>query len=105
MGGVIYAWGLAGGLAAVVMEVVYLRHQGSFVRLLPLVFTFNTIISYSVFRLVKESGNLVHAVLVFSLCTLSTRVVFTLLNGQEITRGTWVAIGLLLLAQLAKRYL
>lgn len=101
----IYVFGFAAGVAAVVMEWRYATHDSFFSwQVLPWAMVTSPIIMYSVFRMVKASPNLILALVIFSFSTLVFRLLVTWKMGQPITPGTWIALGLLLASQIARKF-
>lgn len=102
----IYLFGLLSGVAAVTLEWRYAISPTFWTwRVIGWVLVCQPIIAYSIYRLVKASPNLIVAIVVFSFSTLCLRTILTLtIQRQNISTGTWVALGLLVLSQLARRF-
>jgi hypothetical protein len=101
----VYFFGFIAGLIAVFLEYRYATYA-SFWSWDVLPYTaLSLIIPYCVFRMVKASPNLIVALVVFSFSTVFLRVIVTLtIQRQQVTPGTWAALGLLLLSQFARRW-
>ncbi len=101
----VYFWGVLAAIAAVMLEGMYARAPQflSFPLVLALAVAQPTI-AYSIYRMVHESTTLIGAIVVFGFSTLILRTGMTLYLGQHISTGTWVAVGLVLLAQVARRF-
>lgn len=98
----VYGWAFLAGLAAVVCETLYARSVSFPLWTLPL---FQPVIAYSIYRLVKGAhGNLISAVVVFGAMTLGLRILATLYMGKPVSIGVWVAVALVLAAQVARRF-
>ena len=98
----LYIWGLSSGTFVVICEILFKLSPSYWTRawlFLPIA----VIINYSIYRLVNEAPNLPAAFIVFSLATLTLRTVASLWLGHPIGVGTWVAIGLLVLATGARQ--
>lgn len=100
----IYAYGLLGALAGVALEWRYATSPVFWSwRVIPLVVVMNAVISISVFKIIKYGENLILALMVYSLCTLTLRAFLTVfLQGGQITKGTWLALFFLFAAQASK---
>lgn len=100
----IYLWGVVAGIVAVSYEWLYVTHESFWERqvLVPVLLG-SWVIPLCVFKMVKGSPNLIVALVVFSFCTLSLRVAITLWLRQPVTVGTWAALGLLVLSQIARK--
>ena len=101
----IYLWGVLAAVAAVILEGLYARTP----RFLswPLVGVLavaQPVIAYSIYRMVQSSTSIVGAVVVFGFATLCLRTGMSLYLGQTISTGTWVAVFLVFLAQIARRF-
>jgi hypothetical protein len=100
----IYFFGLLGAVAGVGLEWRYATAPYFWsLRVLPWMVVGNLVISYSIFRIIKYGDNLILALMVYSLCTLSLRTFLTVaIQGNQVTRGTWVALVFLFAAQISK---
>ena len=101
----VYFWGVLAAVAAVLLEGMYARAP-QFVSF-PLVFALaiaQPTIAYSIYRMVHESTTLIGAVVVFGFSTLVLRTAMTIYLGQHISTGTWIALALVFLAQIARRF-
>lgn len=100
-------WAFAGAAAAVLLEYLYRSMPASsFWNLWWAVIPANILISYTVYRLVTTPGaTLIDAFIVWSFSTIALRVVVTIFLLDDIVRpGTWVALGLLLVARCAQTF-
>lgn len=100
----IYLWGVIAAVTAISYEWLYATHDSFWQRqvLVP-VLAGSWIIPYCVFKMVKGSPNLIVALVVFSFCTAALRVAITLFLKQPVGPGTWAALGLLILSQIARK--
>lgn len=88
------------------LEILYRKATWTWWELLPIILIPNTLISYALFRLIKGSESIFGALIIFSLCGLVLRIVAVLLILREqVGKGTWIALGLVFLANLAKSLL
>ena len=101
-----YLWPLAAAFTAVGLEFFYRTHPGDFWRFLWLTAPGNIFIGYAVYRLVTVPGlSFINAFIIFGMCTLGSRVLITLfLLRDPVSKGTWVALGLVILANIAKAW-
>lgn len=100
----VYLWGCLASFCAVWQEILCRSTNKTWLELLP----YNILpmfgISYFIFKLLRLSDNLLSAFVVFAMCNLFLRVTASrFILHEQIKPGTWVAMGLLLLAQAAKR--
>lgn len=97
-------WGFVAGLTAVLQEYGYKTLDKTWLEQLPIIFPTQLVISYAIYRLVTMPGTtLLDAFIVFAFFTTTLRVsmsVFVL--GEVIRTGTWVALGLVVLAKVAQ---
>lgn len=101
----VYLFGMLAGVAAVIAEILYVRWTGPWWTGLHYWLPIQLVIGYSIFRLVTNPGtSLLDAFIVFALCTAILRVGASLWLGQDIRTGTWVAFGLIILANLIKTF-
>ena len=98
----IYVWSLLAGLAAVTLEGVYSKAD-RFHDVLWWCLVLQPVIAYAIFRMIKLSPSIVSAIVAFSMATLALRVAMTLYLVQTVKRGQWVAVGIIALAQVARR--
>lgn len=100
-------WGLAAAVPAVTAEYLYRTLEGPWSKHLYLWIPLQVLIGYAIYRLVTTPNQtLVDAFITWTLCTTALRVFASVtLLGETVRLGTWVALGLVLLAQLAKGYL
>ena len=99
----IYVWSLLAGGAAVTLEGVYSRAD-RFREVVWWCVALQPVIAYSIFRMVKMSPSIVSAIVAFSMATLALRVIVSICLGQPVTRGQWLAVCLIMLAQIARRF-
>jgi hypothetical protein len=95
-------YGLVGGLFAVAIEAILKQPDFNWWRNLWWLAIFATAINYCVFRLVQGSPSLPAAFVVFAFTTTGARVALSLWQGHKIGAGTWLAVGLMGLAFLAR---
>ena len=99
----VYVWGLLGSLLALAMESLFARHP--YGALIPWIWVPAIALNYVVYRLVTGADSLIGAFIVFSVCNVAGRVAITLSMGQPVSRGTWIAVVLLVLANVARKAL
>lgn len=101
-----YIWGLGAGLPAVVAEYLYRTLPGSWFSHLYIWLPIQLLIGYSIYRLVNSPGvTLLDSLVVFAFCTASFRLFTSIvLLDDTIRTGTWIAFGLVMLANLVKVY-
>ena len=97
----IYVWALVSSSLVVTCEAVF-KHTDNYFARVWLFIPLALMINYAIFRLVSLSPNLPAAFVVFSTINIVTRTVVSLWLGHLIGPGTWIAIGLLLVASAAR---
>lgn len=102
-----FLWGIGAGVPAVLAEYLYRTLPGPWYHYLYLWIPLQVAIGYCIYRLVNAPGNtLLDAFVVWALCTTGLRVFASVvLLHEQIKLGTWVALGLLILANIAKAFL
>ncbi len=100
-------YGLMAGSAAVFAEYLYRQLDGTtgaWVDTLPMWILLQLTISYGIYKLVNIPGlTLIDSLIVFSSSTILLRVLLTLfVLGDTVRVGTWIALGLLLLARVVQ---
>lgn len=97
-------WGFVAGLSAVLQEYGYKTLDKSWLEQLPIIFPVQLLISYAIYRLVTmPNTSLLDAFIVFAFFTTSLRVATSaFILGETIRTGTWVALGLVVLAKVAQ---
>lgn len=100
-----FLWGLGAGVPAVVLEYLYRTLPGSWWSNLWLYAPAQLLIGYSIYRLVTTPGTtLLDALVVFAGCTAGLRIAASFMLGDKISTGTWIAFGLVMLANVTKIY-
>ena len=99
-----YVWGLGAGIPAVVAEYLYRTLPGPWHTYLWLYLPIQAMIGYSIYRLVTTPGvTLLDSLVVFAFCTAALRIFVTLGPLQDkVSTATWVAFGLVMLANIVK---
>ena len=99
-------YGFAAATIAVVAETAYRSVQGPWHQYLWAWIPMQTAMSYCIYRLVTEPNlSLLDAFVTFTFCTILLRVAVSLfILEDDIHTGTWVALGLIVLAKLAQAY-
>lgn len=98
-------WGLGAGVPAVLAEYLYRTLPGPWVAYLWVYLPIQLLIGYSIYRLVTMPGTtLLDAMIVFAFATAGLRLAVTLYLGDQVKAATWVAFGLVLLANFVKTY-
>jgi hypothetical protein len=99
-------WGLGAALPAVLAEYLYRAWPGSWASHLWAWVPLQLTIGYCIYRLVRiPNTTLLDAFVVWAFSTTALRVfVTTVLLGDTIQMGTWVAMGLLVLARVSQTY-
>ena len=101
----IVIWGLGAGVPAVVLEYLYRTLPGPWAHWLWLYGPLQLLIGYSIYKLVNAPGvTLLDALVVFAGATAGLRVLASFMLGDTIRWGTWIAFGLVLLANLVRTY-
>ena len=99
-------WGLTAAIPAVLAEYLYRTLPGPWWTHLWLWLPMQLTIGYAVYRLVTiPQTSLLDAFVVFAFSTTFMRVVVTVVFLGDIVRpGTWVALGLLIVARAVQAY-
>lgn len=99
-------WGLAAAIPAVFAEYLYRTITGSWWTYLWIWTPLQLTIGYSVYRLVTiPHTTLLDAFVVFAFSTTAMRVVVSVVVlGDEVVQGTWIALGLVILARVAQTW-
>jgi len=100
-----YAWALFAAVAAVTTEGLCARLSGEpYLRYLWLWIPLYIGINYPIYRIIGGAESLLDALVVFSMSTMALRVVVTFfILRQRVAPGTWVAVGLVVAANLVRR--
>lgn len=99
----IYLWGILASTLAVSLEALYRRSSVGWWSLLPLTILPILLLNYALFRLLRGSDSLLHAFIMFALCNLTLRTLTaTLILRENVSTGTWIALGLVLGANVCK---
>ena len=99
----VYFWAILAALCATSIETIYRLNNESWLELLPVTIIPQLALNYLIFRLLRESGSILTAFIVFSVCTFAMRITSALvILHDRVGRGTWAALGLVLLAQIIK---
>jgi len=100
-----FLWGLGAGVPAVVLEYLYRTLPGPWLHNLWLYAPMQLLIGYSIYRLVTTPGTtLLDALVVFAGCTAGLRILASFMLGDAIRAGTWIAFGLVMLANVVRSY-
>lgn len=99
-------WGISAAIPAVGMEYLYRTLPGPWWHYLYLWVPMSLGISYSIYRLVTiPQTNLLDAFIVWAFSTTAMRVIVsTVVLGETIGSGTWIALALVVLARIAQSY-
>ena len=94
-------WGLVAAIPAVLAEYLYRVLPGPWWQYLWIWIPFSLSISYAINRLVKVPQTaLLDAFVIWAFSTMALRVVVTLaLLRDPVRQGTWIALGLIVLAR------
>lgn len=98
-----YLWSLLGSFLAVGCEVLF-KTKGTYTPYIGLLWPAALGINYCIFKIVTGTPTLIVALLVFSLTNIMLRVALSLATGATVGPGTWAAVALITLANIA-RYL
>lgn len=96
-----YLWSFAGSVVACSMEWFFLKVD-SYWKYFPIVLVGALLINYSIFRLMRESQSILASVIVFSFSNMVLRTAATLIVRRPVPVGTWVAFGLIALANVTR---
>lgn len=99
-------WGLTAAVPAVLAEYLYRTLPGPWHHYLYLYAPISLTISYSIYRLVTiPQTTLLDAFVVWAFSTTFMRVIVTVVFLGDLVRpGTWVALGLLIVARAVQAY-
>lgn len=102
----LYLWGILASMIAIGLETLYRSSTKTWVEHLPITFVPILLLNLLLYLLLTESGSLLGAFILFSACNLLLRISVVLVYLREpVSRGTWIAMILLMLAQVSKRFL
>lgn len=95
-------WALLASLTAIGLELAYKSTERSWVGLLPFTLAPILFLNFALFQLLRGRP-LLSAFILFGLCNLAIRIGANLIYLKEpVSKGIWIALGLVLLANLAK---
>lgn len=98
-----YLWAILASCCAIFFETYCRGNPQSWVQMLPITAIPMVLLNYAIFRLLRVSDSLLSAFVVFSFSNLILRTgIVVLYLNEHVTRGTWLALGLLVLAQFSK---
>ena len=99
-------WGLFAAVPAVTAEYLYKTVQGPWHHHLYMWIPLQLAVGFGIYRMVNvPSTNLLEAFVVWSFCVLAMRVgVSQFLLEETVRTGTWVALGLMVVAKLVNVY-
>lgn len=101
----VYFWSAIGGFIAIAIETVYRGTDKSWLSLLPVIGVPALLINFCVYQSIKHSTSLLGAFIAFSFTTLTLRLLSSLLVLHDpISKGTWAAFGLMVIAQVLKTF-
>jgi hypothetical protein len=98
-------WSLLAAMAAVLCEYLYRVLPGSWWHWVWLWIPLSLTISFSINKLITAPGvPLVGALIIWSLCIMGTRICVSVFVLKDyVSMGTWIALGLMLLARVAQQ--
>jgi hypothetical protein len=98
-------WGLGAGVPAVTLEYLYRTLPGTWASNLWIYAPAQLLIGYSIYRLVTAPGvTLLDALVVFAGATAGLRILATYMLGDTIKTSTWIAFGLVMLANIVRTF-
>ncbi len=101
--GVTYLYSALAALAAVVCEIYYKGNpHSSWLTLAPLGVPLALLVNIGIYGTLHAGESLLGLAVVFSLCTASLRVAWTLIHGDPVNGATWTAFCLIVLASLVR---
>jgi len=99
-----YMWAIPMGITAVICEALYRKLPGPWSAHLILWIPLHLIMGYLVYKVVVSGSSLLSAFVIGNFVTTTMRVAVTLIVLREpVSSGTWIALGLMVLAQFARR--
>jgi hypothetical protein len=99
----IYIWGFISAFLAASLETFFRYTKVSWISLLPITIIPILFLNYSLFRLLRTSDNIISAFVVFGMCSISLRVLSSVLILKDpVSRGTWAAVAIIIVAQFVK---
>lgn len=98
-------WSLLAAVCAVALEYLYRRLDGGWWEYLWVWTPLSLCISYSICKLIRTPGlPLVGALIIWSVAIMGLRVlVSAVILRDHIALGTWVALGLMVLARISQQ--
>jgi hypothetical protein len=99
-------WSVISALAAVYMEYLYRVLPGGWLRWSWLYVFPALLVSFSIHKLVTTPGvPLVGALVMWSICIMGSRIFVTMfVLHDKVSPGTWVAVGLMVIARFAQTF-
>ena len=99
-------WGLVAAIPAVFAEYLYRRLPGPWHHYLYLWVPIALTVSYAISRLVRiPQQSLLDSFIVWAFSTTAMRVVLTVVVlGDTVKKGTWVALGLIVVARMVQAW-
>lgn len=97
-------WAMGAAVPAVTLEYLYRTMPGTYAENFLYFLPLQVVISYCIYQLVRQPGtSLVDAFVVWALCTTFLRVAVTVgVLHDQVKFGTWLALGLLILARVSQ---
>ncbi len=90
----------------VTIETSFRFTDHTWLRLLPFIILPILIANFAICQLVRSAESFFGAFIVFSLCNIVLRIMSTyLILHESVKRGTWVALGFVLLANASKMFI
>jgi hypothetical protein len=99
-------WALAAAILAVLAEYLYRVLPGSYWQYAYIYIPHQVLLGYTLFRLIRTPRmSLVGVLVLFSMVTAITRATLSVfVLGDHVGRGTWIALGLVVLARIVQIY-
>lgn len=100
----IFLWATFAATGAVALEYMYRTFPGTYFSNMWMFMPVQFAISYGIYQLVRQPGlSLIDAFVVWALGTTALRLLVSIVILKDtVTVGTWIALGLLLLARAAQ---
>lgn len=97
-------WSLLAALCAVGAEYLYRTLKGPWISHIYLWIPIQLTIGFAIYKLVTSPGvPLISALIMWSVCVIGLRILVSMLLGDAVSIGTWVAVCLMFAARIAQQ--
>lgn len=95
-----YIWTFIGAMAAITVEFIYRKHEGSFDQIFMIIMPIALIVTYGVYNAMRLGSSLLAGIIIWSGMTATIRIFVTLfILKEQPTPAVWAAFGCIIAAQ------